>query len=217
MISMNLETINPHTLKILIAARDEDSINAISHRISLSYGWTYKWISELGKIGVFKLTRMKIFLNRNNSFYKETLSYISKILNSSPYFYYEVLSLTGIKYCFTATDSVFIWTKGGYNISRYREFYPIFIKMKSKDKTVFENFCKKLNLKINKRKGIFYKIIYLEDFNIAYCNNIPVDSLDETISFMSKNKYNFEPALEMIKEIYKKKIKARYKEIITNV
>ena len=134
MISMNLETINPHILKILIASKDIDSINAISNRISLSYGWTHKWIKELGDIGVFKLTRMNTYLNKNNYFYKTTLRYIKNILSKDINFCYDGLSLFGIKYCFTQTDSVFIWTKGGYNISRFRDFYPIFIKIKKQDK-----------------------------------------------------------------------------------
>ena len=216
MISMELTIINPYTLKILISAREKDSINAISERISLSYGWTYNWIRELSKLGVFKLTRMNLYLNKHNKFYKTTIKYVSNILSKDIQFYYEALSLFGIKYCFTQTDAVFVWTNGGYNISRYKNFYPIFIKVRSEDKPLFEAYCRKLNLKKNKSKA-FYKVTYLEDFDVSYCGNIPVDSLQETIKFMEHNIYNFEPALEMIKEIYKKRIKVAYKEAFTNV
>ena len=217
MISMEIELINPHVLKILIAARKEDSIRAISGRIKLSYGWTYKWVQDLARLGVFTLTRMKIYLNENNSFYKRTLKYIRDILSNDVGFYYDVLALFGISYCFTQTDAVFVWTKGGYNISRYKKFYPIFVKIKTKDKELFEECCRKLHLYINKGKGIFYQVVYLHDFNIEYCDGIPVDGFEETVSFMEKNKYNFEPALEMISEMHKQKIRVRYKEAITNV
>jgi len=217
MISMNLELINPHMLKILIAVKKEDSINALSHRIKLSYGWTYKWVKELADKEVFRLTRMRIYLNKDNEFYKKTINYIKQILCKDIKFYYEVLSLFGIKYCFTKTDSVFVWTKGGYNIGRYRDFYPIFIKIKKEYKDIFEDYCKRLNLKINAKKGIFYQPYYLNDFDIDYCEDIPVDSLDNTIKFMHKYIYNFEPALEMIKEMYNKKIKVKYKEVEINV
>ena len=214
---MKIELINPYVLKILMSVREEDSINAISDRISLSYGWTYKWVQELAKLNVLRLTRMKVYLNEKNGFYKKTLEYIRSFLNKDVQFYYDILGIFGIKYSFTQTDAVFIWTKGGYNISRYKEFYPIFIKIRKKDKKLFESYCKRLNLGINKKRGIFYKVSYLDDFNLDYCNNIPVDSLKETIAFMKKNIYNFEPALEMIKEMYKKKIKVKYKEVLTNV
>lgn len=214
---MKMEVINPYVLKIFIAARREDSIRAISKRINLSYGWTYKWIQDLEELGAFKLTRMKTYLNENNEFYKKTLKYANGVLSNDVRFYYNALALFGITYCFTKTDAVFIWTKGGYNIARYKEFYPIFIKIKAKDKELFEGYCKKLSLSANKKAGIFYQVAYLDEFYIDYCDGIPVDSLEETIHFMKKNIYNFEPALEMIKEMYKKRIKAEYKEVITNV
>ncbi len=214
MITMNLDLINPYTLKILISARKEDSINSISNRINLSYGWTYKWIQELAKIGVFKLNRMNIVLNEKNEFYKKTLNYIQNILKNDVNFYYNALQLFGIRYCFTKTDAVFIWTKGGYNIARYKKFYPIFIKINKKDKEIFKYYYKKLNIK-NKR--VFYYIFYLDKFDISYCDEIPVDSLEYTIKFMQKYIYNFQPALEMIKEMYGKAIKVKYKEVSTNV
>lgn len=214
---MDLDVINPYALKILISCREEDSISKISKRINLSYGWTYKWIKDLADIGVFTLTRMKVYLNKDNQFYKRTLDYIKNTFKKSQKFYYESLSLFGIDYCFTNIDSVYIWTKGGYNIARYKDYYPIFIKINSKDKKLFEDYCKKLKLNINKKKGVFYKVIYSDNFNKEYCESMPVDNLNETIKFMEKNKYNFEPALEMINEIYNKKIKTRYKEVVTNV
>ncbi|MEK6933094.1 MAG: hypothetical protein AABW56_04870 [Nanoarchaeota archaeon] len=214
---MILDLINPYTLKIIISCRKEDSINQISNRINLSYGWTYEWVQKLADSGVFKLTRMKVYLNKNNYFYKKTLKYIKEVLSDKASFYYEILSLFGIKYAFTKLDSVFIWTEGGYNISRYKDFYPIYIKVDKKDKPVFDYYCKKLNLRVNKNKGVFYKVSYLKGFEVDYLDKIPVDSLKATISFMNKNKYNFEPALEMIKEIYNKKINIKYKEVLTNV
>lgn len=200
-------------MKIIIAARKQDSINLIAKRINLSYGWTYKWVKELIKIGVFKGFRLKLELNENNQFYKNTLNYIKTNFSKDINFYYSTLNLFGIKYCFTKTDSVFIWTKGGYNISRSKDYYPIFIKIKKDQLEIFNQYYKKLGLKIGSKKGIFYSIEVLEDFQIAYLDKIPVDTLDSTIKFMKKYIYNFQPALEMIKEMYGKKLKIKYKEV----
>src|SRR3990167_6253167 len=106
---MNIETLNPYVVRILISARDEDSMSSIAKRIGLSYGWTHKWISVLIKEGVFKEK------------WKELIS-----------------------------------VKNG-------------------------------------------------DYN--------VDSLEETIDFMKNNIYNFEPALEMVDEMYHKKLGYKYKEV----
>ena len=173
---MNLELINPYVLRILISIRKQDSINAISKRINLSYGWTYNWIKELASLNTLKLTRMNVYLNEDNEFYKRTLNYVKEVLNNNVDFYYNILGLFGIKYCFTGIDSVFIWTKGGYNISRYKDYYPIFIKIKSKDKKLFEEYCKKLKLNIGKNNDVFYQVEYLDSFDqislSSYLQNI---------------------------------------------
>lgn len=217
MITMNMDLINPYMIRIIIAVREGDSIRAISQRIQVSYAWTYKWTQALAKIGVFRIRRAKIEVNQTNEFYGKTIKYIQEVLAHDIAFYYAVLDLFGVSYCFTKTDAVFMWTKGGYNIARYKAFYPIFIKIQKKDKKIFESYCKKLQLNTEKRKNIFYDVHYVDKMNQVYKEGIPIDPLEETITFMEKNAYNFEPALEMIKEMYGKKISSRYKEVVTNV
>lgn len=214
---MEIDILNPYVMKILICARREDSINAISKRIGLSYGWTYNWIKRLVDIGTFKVTKTGLLLQENDKFYDRVLDFIKENFKNDISFHYSVLSLFGIKYCFTKTDAVLIWTNGGYNISRYRGYYPIFIKIKKSDNSLFEWYCKKLGLHINSGGGGFYSVELLEDFDVSYKKGIPVDTLDLTIAFMKKNIYNFEPALEMIQDIYGKKFGIKYKEAVTNV
>lgn len=202
-------------MKIIIAAREEDSINAIAGRIGLSYGWAYKWVNELAKIGVFKATRMKLYLQKDNEFYKKVLQFIKDNFSKDINFYYSVIKLFGISYCFTEIDSVFIWTKGGYNIARYRDHYPIFLKIKKTDYSLFQYYANKLEL--NKKQGIYYEIKLEESIDCEFAGDIPVDPLDKTIAYMNKYIYNFQPALEMIEEMYKIKKTVKYKEAVTNV
>ncbi|MEK6950946.1 MAG: hypothetical protein AABX13_04460 [Nanoarchaeota archaeon] len=218
-----IEAINPYSMKIIIACRQQDSIRAIAQRIQVSYGWTYQWMQELARKGVVRLTRMKVYLNEQNRFYQKTIHYIRQTLGSYVSFYYEVLSLLGIRYCFIQTDAVYIWTKGGYNIARYREYYPIFIKVQREDKKLFEWYCKKIGLAINRAKGIFYKVQYVDSLRPEYYQGMPVESLDETIRFMNQYPYNFLPALEMIKGLHQQikpttePITVEYQEAVTNV
>jgi DNA-binding Lrp family transcriptional regulator len=209
---MKIELLNPYVIKILISLRKEDSISSISKRINLSYGWTNKWVQELIKEGILKQKWRGVILNKNNKNYKKIISFIKQTLNDIR-FYYSVLQLFGVDYSLTKTDAVYIWTEGRYNIARYKEYYPVFIKIKKRDYSIFLEYCKKLGLKINSNKGVFYRVELLEDFNPVKKNDYFVDSLDETIQFMKENIYNFEPALEMIKETYNKKLNVKYKEV----
>jgi len=213
---MKLDTMNPYVMRIIVAARPEDSISAISKRIGLSYGWTYKWALELEKAEVFKRAGKKLILNEKAPFYRQVLGFLKTALGKDVDFHYRVLSLFGIRYCFTATDAVFFWTDGGYNIARYRGHYPIFIKVKSSDREIFGFYVKKLEL-TGKKEGVYYEPSFLEDFHVSMHEGTPVDSLDDTIAFMKKYFYNFEPALEMVQEIYGRKLGVKYKEAVLNV
>jgi len=209
---MKIELLNPYVIKILISLRKEDSISSISKRIGLSYGWTHKWIKELIKEGILKEKWKGIILQNQSKSYKGILRFIKEnLINNN--FYYSVLNLFGIEYCFTKTDAVYIWTEGRYNIARYKEFYPVFIKIKNEDYPLFLEYCQKLGLKINSKKGTFYVPEVLKEFKSIKKNNFFVESLKETIKFMNENIYNFEPALEMINEMYDQNINIKYKEV----
>ena len=209
---MKIEMLNPYVIKILISLREEDSISSISKRINLSYGWTNKWVKELIKEGILREKWRGVILNEENKSYKKIISFIKDNLNDIK-FYYSALQLFGIDYCLTKTDAVYVWAEGRYNIARYKDYYPIFIKVKKKDYPTFLTYCKRLRLKIGSHKGVFYVIEVLDDFKAVKKNSFFVEPLEETISFMQKNIYNFEPALEIIKEMYNKKINAKYKEV----
>lgn len=210
---MELDVLNPHVMKIIISARGEDSINAISKRIKLSYGWTHKWVEELTHIGVFEKTRSKLILNDDNPFYTRVLDFVKENFREDVSFHYSVLSLFGVKYCFTKTDAVFIWTNGGYNIARYKDHYPVFIKLRREDEQIFGYYCKKLSLGAKPAKGIFYSAELMDDFKVVYHKGVPVDRLEDAIGFMKGNIYNFEPALEMIQKMYKKDVGVKYAEV----
>ena len=209
---MNIETINPYVIKILISAREKDSISSISKRINLSYGWTHKWVRELVKEGILKEKWKGVILQENNKNYREILKFIRNNISETS-LYYLVLKLSGIQYCFTKTDAVYFWTEGRYNIAKYRDYYPIFVKIRKEDFSLFTWYCKKLNLEINSKKGVFYVPEIIEEFNFTKKQDYFIEPLEETIEFMKKNIYNFEPALEIIYEMYKKGLNIKYKEI----
>ena len=209
---MKIETLNPYVIKILVSLRKEDSISSISKRINLSYGWTHKWVNELVKEGILKEKLRGVVLNEKNKSYKIIIKFLKESLNKIS-FYYSALQLFGIEYCFTKTDAVYLWTEGRYNIARYKEHYPIFIKIKNKDYDIFLDYCKRLGLKINSNKGVFYNVEIVEEIKAVRKKDFYVVSLNEAIKFMQENIYNFEPALEMIKEMYNKKLNVRYKEV----
>ena len=209
---MEIETLNPFIIKILISVREEDSISSISKRIGLSYGWTHKWVAELIKNGILKQRWRGVILQADNKLYQRILKFIRANISEIS-LYYSSLTLFGIRYCFTKTDAVYFWTEGRYNIARYRGFYPVFVKIKKEDYPLFLWYCRKLNLRINAKTGIFYAPSIVENFKFTKKEGYLIEPLSETIRFMQDNIYNFEPALEMVDELYQQGLKIHYREL----
>ncbi len=215
MITM-FELINPYIAKILVSAKDRDSIRQISQKIRESYGWTYKWVLELEQIGALKRKKQEIYFNKNNRFYKKTVNFIISSLkdNLSLTDAYLLPNLAGLEYIFTDIDAVFIWTKGGYNIGRSKNSYPIFIEILEKDKNAWAIYFSKFNInytfKNERKKGIYFVISLSRSIEKEYCEQIPVWSLAKTVEWAKKYIFNFQPALEMLDEMYNLKIGIKY-------
>jgi len=210
------ELINPYIAKILVSAKNGDSIRNISKKIQESYGWTYKWILELENIGAIARKKQEVFINKNNRFYKDAAKFIKDSLpfNLSLNDAYLLPNLIGLDYIFTGIDAVFIWTKGGYNIGRSKNSYPIFIEILEKDKNAWKKYFSKLGLtftfKNERKKEIYFVISFSKTIEKEYCENMPVLPLAKTVEWAKKYSFNFQPALEMLDEMYNLKIGVKY-------
>lgn len=215
-----IDIINPYVAKILITARDGDSIRAISKRIALSYAWTYKWVEKLVEIGIMKRKGQKIKVNTEDVTYQAFLGLIKTSLQHHLTLSdaYALPHLSGLTYAFTETDAVFIWTDGGYNIARSRDNYPIFIEVLDKDieqwKRFFKNVVVGVTTNIEKRKGIYFVLMPKKEITNILKGDVYVIPLENTVAYAQKYIYNFQPALEMLDQMYNLNMNVEYAEKI---
>jgi hypothetical protein len=133
---------------------------------------------------------------------------------------YNLVKEAGMKYAFTGPDAVFFWTKGGYQADRFFGFYPVHIKVLKKDVRKWKFFFRKNRKQhyINKRPiretffGIFYVLYPEETFKAVKLNGYYVIPLTKTVSFCKEKVYTYEPALEMLDEMYNLGLKVKYRE-----
>ena len=213
-----IDIMNPYVIKILITARDGDSIRAISKKIVLSFAWTYKWVEKLVEIGIMKRKGQKIKVNTEDVTYQAFLRLIKTSLQQHLDLSdaYALPHLSGLTYAFTETDAVFIWTDGGYNIARSRDSYPMFIDVLEKDieqwKTFFNNVAVSVTANIEKQKGIYFVLIPKKEINKTVKNDVYVIPLEDTVTYAQKYIYNFQPALEMLDQMYHLNMNIQYAE-----
>lgn len=207
-----LELINSYVAKILLIAKEGDSIRSISKKIGSSYGWTYKWIKKLEEIGALK--RGKRGIEIKNGLSEEFESLVKSILKKKLELKdaYLLPNFSGMKYTYTKIDAVFIWTKGGYQIGRSKNNYPIFIKVLKEDLKNWKNFFREYGIECNigerkKTEGIHFILFPTKNFKTERVGISSVIPLEETIKWAQKYKYNFQPALEMLNKMYNLEIR----------
>jgi len=148
--------------------------------------------------------------------------YLAKKVNISEG--YELIKRASLKYAFTGPDAVFFWTKGGYQVDRFFGFYPIHVLVRRADvnrwKRFFRSVGKGFWVKDAPVKqtlfGVFYVLYPMVDFDVERVEGFNVAPLKETVDFCLQNVYSYEPALEMLDEMYGLGLRVRYKEAETN-
>jgi len=148
--------------------------------------------------------------------------YLAKKVNISEA--YELVKQAGLKYAFTDPDAVFFWTKGGYQVDRFFGFYPIHMLVRKTDLNRWKEFFKFMGksfwVKDSPVKqtlfGAFYVLYPRVDFDVEQVESFNVVPLKETVVFCEQHIYSYEPALEMLDEMYGLGLRIRYKEAETN-
>ncbi|HVP16768.1 MAG TPA: hypothetical protein VMT42_05320 [candidate division Zixibacteria bacterium] len=138
---------------------------------------------------------------------------------------YELLNEANMDYALTGPDAVFFWTKGGYQVDRFFGFYPIHLKVRKEDLRKWEKFLRSRKHRFHVRDqpvketlfGLFYVLYPEKDFKTENVEAFRVDPLKDTVEFCQSKIYSYEPALEMLDEMYSLGLKVEYKETKTNV
>ena len=138
---------------------------------------------------------------------------------------YDLLKDASMHYALTGPDAVFFWTKGGYQADRFFGFYPIHLKVEKEDLTKWKRFFgsrkKRFHVKGQPSKqtlfGVFYVLYPQVDFEAEDMNGFYVSPLKEAVEFCQMNIYSYEPALEMLDEMYSLGLHVKYMETKTNV
>lgn len=215
---MSLELVNPHVTKILLAVQDGDSINSVSRKTGGSYGWTHNWIKQLEEIGVVE--RDDGIHVRDSEFRDAVVGAAKAVLTRDFELEdaYLLPNFSGMAYRFSRTDAVFVWTKGGYQIARNQRDYPIFIDVFEDDidewKRFFEEFSVEYTVEERRpeEEGIYFVLFPRVNFTSEWVEHAAVTPLDETVEWMQQYEANFQPALEMLDEMYDLELGVQYRE-----
>lgn len=133
---------------------------------------------------------------------------------------YELLKKAEYPYALSDVDALFAWTHGGYNVGRFFGYYPVHLRVREDEVEGWKGFFRKNGKKaflVDKTPketifGVFYLLHPTKRIEFEVVEGLKVEPLKRTAEFAMKNRYAFEPALEMLDEEYKLGLGIKYSE-----
>ena len=111
---------------------------------------------------------------------------------------------------FTRIDAVYVWTRGGYQVGRDPEDYPVFLAVREQDIDAWSGFFDSFELPAGferqPRASIDSPVQFVLEprsaLEIDHVDGYPVISRAETIDYMRENYAHFQSALSMVDRLY---------------
>jgi len=123
---------------------------------------------------------------------------------------YVFPQFAGMNFAFTGIDAVYVWTRGGYQVAREPDDYPLFIAVEESDLEAWESFFDLFDILVSRERQPREKIdgplqVVVEPQESIDAESVdgrPVISLDETVTFAREHYATFQSALSMLDDMY---------------
>ncbi|EJN56918.1 sigma-70 like region 4 HTH domain-containing protein [Halogranum salarium B-1] len=123
---------------------------------------------------------------------------------------YVLPQFAGMEYAFTAIDAVYVWTRGGYQVARDPEDYPLFIAVQESDLDAWATFFERFGIPTAKERQAAEDLdgtiqVVLEprsQIDAEIVDGRSVISLQETVAYAEEHYAHFQSALDMLDRMY---------------
>jgi len=123
---------------------------------------------------------------------------------------YILPQFAGMDYAFTAIDAVYVWTRGGYQVAREPQDYPLFIAIDESDLDAWTTFFDRFGIPAAEERQpaddldstIQIVLKPQAEIETEMVDGRPVIPLQDTVAFANEYYATFQSALDMLDRMY---------------
>jgi hypothetical protein len=123
---------------------------------------------------------------------------------------YVLPHFAGMDFAYTSIDAVYVWTRGGYQVARDPDDYPLFVAVEEGDLEKWKRFFDQFGFPVAQERQpvddvdgpIQFVLEPRDDIEVELVDGRPVIPLDETVEFANEHYATFQSALDMLDHMY---------------
>lgn len=205
------EVLDDTAARVLMAIQSGDSIRRVAQRIQTPYETVRQAVNRLEDGGYIRYDDgLSVVDERVREAARTLVAASGTVSPPSIDEAYVVPQFGDWPFAFTRIDAVYVWTRGGYQVGRDPDDYPLFIAVRAADIGEWESFFESFEIPTARerqpREDLDGPIqVVLEprsSLEIESVEGSPVIPRDETIEYMREHSVQFQSALAMIDRMY---------------
>ncbi|WP_254526035.1 helix-turn-helix domain-containing protein [Natrinema caseinilyticum] len=198
-------------LKVILVLDSDDSISGVARKIDENRETIRRVVNRLEEAGyVVYDDGLQLVDQTIRDAGLEFLTAATDISPPSISEAYVLPQFAGMEYAFTAIDAVYVWTRGGYQVARDPEDYPLFIAVHESDLDAWMAFFDRFGIPTAEERqpaddldGSIQVVLEPEaQIEAEMVEGRPVISLQETVAFANEHYAHFQSALDMLDRMY---------------
>lgn len=198
-------------LKTLLAIDPGDSISGVARKIDENRETIRRVVNKLEAEGYVEYDQGLTVVNPTVR--EAGLSFLAASAGVSPPSIPEAYVLpqfAGLEFAYTSIDAVYIWTRGGYQVARDPDDYPLFIAIDEADLNEWTQFFERFDIPVAQERQSADDIDQSIQFVLKPCATVEADTVDgrpviplqETVAFARDHYATFQSALDMLGRMY---------------
>jgi hypothetical protein len=197
--------------QILLAIESGDSIRRVSQHLHTPYETVRQGVNRLEEAGYVRYDDgLTIVDERVRDTARELVAASASVSPPSIEEAYILPQFGDWPFAFTRIDAVYVWTRGGYQVSREPHDYPLFLAIRDHDIDAWEAFFDSFDLPTAFERqprddldGPLQMVLEpRSSLDIEDIEGYPVIPRAETIEYMRENYTQFQSALSMLDRMY---------------